>query len=140
MIRRARVRLSLAAVALVGVAPAVVALPELPRVTAVIAPASVAQPVAPGPIGESAPPGPPVVRVTPPRGLKPGSAPGIRASARCAPPGADAPGVPPGAGGVSARLRLADVQQLATGRGQVIAVIDTGIGRASCRERVSCCV
>jgi membrane-anchored mycosin MYCP len=110
-----------------GLAPGVVVVPDPPRVTAVTAPASVAQFIAPGPTGEPAPPGPPLVRVAPPRGLPPGPAPGIRPAARCAPPRADAPGVPSGPGSVSARLRLADVQQLATGRGQVIAVIDTGI-------------
>jgi membrane-anchored mycosin MYCP len=116
----------MAAAALVGLAPAI-ALPDAPRSTAVVAPASVAQPGAPGPTGEPAAPAPPRVSVAPPRGLQPGPAAGIRAAARCAPPRADAPGVPSGPGSVSARLRLADVQQLATGRGQVIAVIDTGI-------------
>jgi membrane-anchored mycosin MYCP len=114
------------AAAVVGLAP-VIALPEVPRVTAVVAPAAAAQAVPPGIAGDLAPPAPPRISVAPPRGEQPGPAPGIRAAARCAPPRADAPGVPSGPGSVSARLRLADAHQLATGRGQVIAVIDTGI-------------
>jgi membrane-anchored mycosin MYCP len=117
----ARVGLGIAAAALVGVAPVVVAVPE---VAAPIAPASVAQP---GPTGDPVPPAPPLVSGAAPRGVRPGPAAGIRATTRCAPPRADAPDVPSGPGSVSARLRLADVHQLATGRGQVIAVIDTGI-------------
>jgi membrane-anchored mycosin MYCP len=113
----------MAAAALVGIAP-VLAVPDVPGVAAPIALASVAQP---GPTADPSPPAPPFVTVTPPRGLRPGPAPGIRATARCAPPRADAPDVPSGPGSVAARLRLADVHQLATGRGQVIAVIDTGI-------------
>ena len=117
----ARAGLGIAAAALMGVAP-VVAVPDVPPVAIPIAPASVTQP---GPTADPAPP--PLVSGAPPRGLRPGPAPGIRASARCAPPRADAPDVPSGRGSVSARLRLADVRQLATGRDQVIAVIDTGI-------------
>ena len=121
--RRSRTGIGVAAAALVGVAP-IVAVPDVPGVPAAVALASVAQP---GPLAEPAPPGPPRVTVAPPRGLRPGPAAGIRATTRCAPPRADAPDVPSGPGSVSARLRLADVHQLATGRGQVIAVIDTGI-------------
>jgi membrane-anchored mycosin MYCP len=121
-----RPRLAVAAAALMGVLP-VLAVPAAPPLLAVVAPASAAQAIAPGPTADPVPPGPPFVRVAPPRGLPPGPAPGIRVAARCDPPRADAPGVPSGPGSVAARLQLDDVQQLATGRGQVIAVIDTGI-------------
>ncbi len=117
---RSRAGLGIAAAALVGVAP-VLAVQDAPHAPVAIALASVAQP------DPSAPPAPPLVSVPPPRGLRPGAAPDLRASARCAPPRADAPDVPAGPGSAAARLRLTEVQQLATGRGQVIAVIDTGI-------------
>ncbi len=120
--------IALAAAAIVGIAPAVVPVPVAPHVAAAVAPASVTQPADPAPTGEPVPPSPPLVRVAPPRGLQPGPAVGLRAAARCTPPRADAPGVPSDAGSPAARLRLAEVQQLATGRDQVIAVIDTGIG------------
>ncbi|GAA5140858.1 type VII secretion-associated serine protease mycosin [Pseudonocardia adelaidensis] len=61
--------------------------------------------------------------MAPPRGLRPDPAPGIRATRRCTPPRADASG----AGTVAARMRLDDLQLLATGLGQVVAVIDTGV-------------
>ncbi|OLT11442.1 type VII secretion-associated serine protease mycosin [Pseudonocardia sp. CNS-139] len=53
----------------------------------------------------------------------PSAAPGLVAPERCTPPAAD--GAPAGTG--PAVLRLADVHRVATGRGQVVAVIDTGV-------------
>ena len=114
-------RIGLAAFVLAAVAPTVVA-PDAPRTATVTLAAS-----ASGPIGEPAPPTPPPVRVAPPQGRRPGPATGIRAAERCTPPRADAPDVPSDPGSPSARLRLAEAHQLATGRGQVIAVIDTGV-------------
>ena len=114
---------ALAATALVGLASVT---PAAAADAAVVAPAA-ARAAVPGPVAEPGPPAPPRVSVTPPRGLPPGPAPGIRAAARCAPPRADAAGVPSGRGSVAERLRLAEVHRLATGRGQMIAVIDTGV-------------
>lgn len=122
-----RARLGYVAAALVCVAT-VTGGPDAPPAAAGTVPASLARTAAPGPTGDPAPPGPPlVIRVAPPLGRRPGPAPGIRAAARCTPPRADASGVPSGRGSIAARLRLADLRQLATGRGQVIAVIDTGV-------------
>jgi membrane-anchored mycosin MYCP len=72
-----------------------------------------------------APPIPPPVRTDPPAGRRPGAAAGLEAPGRCTPPPAD--GVP--AGGVPASLRPAEIHGLATGAGQVVAVIDTGVAR-----------
>jgi membrane-anchored mycosin MYCP len=114
---RSRARIGVLAFVLVA---AVVA-PGAARTVTVIPAASAT------PVGEPAPPSPPPVRVAPPPGRRPGPATGVRSAERCTPPRADAPGVPSDAGSAAARLRLAEVQQLATGRGQVIAVIDTGV-------------
>lgn len=55
---------------------------------------------------------------------RPGRARGLRAPAGCAPPAADAP---PAVDTAVRRLQLAAVHRLATGSGQVVAVIDTGV-------------
>lgn len=70
-------------------------------------------------------PEPPPVRVGPPAGRAPGPAPGLRSPPRCTPPAADAPadGVDAGA----ARVQLPDLHRLATGKGLLIAVVDTGV-------------
>jgi len=73
------------------------------------------------------PPAPPPVRVTPPAGVPPERADGLRAPERCTPPAAQAQVAAGPAGSVQARLQLAEVHRLATGRGQLIAVIDTGV-------------
>jgi membrane-anchored mycosin MYCP len=69
------------------------------------------------------PPAPPPLRAGPPAGRRPGPAPGLEAMGPCAPPAAD--GAP--AATAPAELRLAEAHRLATGRGQVVAVIDTGV-------------
>jgi membrane-anchored mycosin MYCP len=74
------------------------------------------------------PPTPPPVRTGPPPGRRPGPATGLRAPERCGPPPADVPSPDrttsnPGA----ERMRLTEAHRLATGAGQVIAVIDTGV-------------
>src|SRR5690606_41367953 len=89
---------ALAAAALVGLASVTPAAAD----AAVVAPAA-ARAAVPGPVAEPGPPAPPRVSVTPPRGLPPGPAPGIRAAARRAPPRADAAGVPSGRGRVARR-------------------------------------
>uniref|UniRef100_UPI001C5F8977 type VII secretion-associated serine protease mycosin n=1 Tax=Pseudonocardia nigra TaxID=1921578 RepID=UPI001C5F8977 len=78
--------------------------------------------------GPADPPPPPPVRVDTPAGSRPGPAPGLRRPERCTPPPADPATAPtgPDAPG-SARMQLAKVHRLATGRGQLIAVIDTGV-------------
>jgi membrane-anchored mycosin MYCP len=68
------------------------------------------------------PPAPPPVRVAAPAGEPPGPARGLRAPDRCTPPPPDS-----GTGPSAPRLQLAEVHRLATGRGRVIAVIDTGV-------------
>jgi membrane-anchored mycosin MYCP len=121
-------RVGVVALVLVAVTPAVTDAPDAPRAPTAVAAALAGRPVAARPVGTPAPPGPPPpVRVAPPPGRRPEAAAGLRAAARCEPPRADAPDVPSGPGSAAARLRLADVQQLATGRDQVIAVIDTGV-------------
>jgi membrane-anchored mycosin MYCP len=62
--------------------------------------------------------------IDPPPGLRPGPAPGVRAPAACTPPAADPP---PAADHAAERLQLAALHRLATGAGQVVAVIDTGV-------------
>jgi membrane-anchored mycosin MYCP len=69
-------------------------------------------------------PEPPPVGTAAPDGEPPGPAAGIRAPARCEPPPPDASTEPLP---VASRLQLAAAHAVATGRGQVIAVIDTGI-------------
>ncbi|GAA1287151.1 hypothetical protein GCM10009609_61740 [Pseudonocardia aurantiaca] len=69
------------------------------------------------------PPAPPPLRTGPPAGRRPGPAPGLEAPERCTPPAADGASAGTGPPG----LRLAEAHRLATGRGQVIAVIDTGV-------------
>ncbi|WP_300017191.1 type VII secretion-associated serine protease mycosin [Pseudonocardia sp.] len=73
----------------------------------------------------SDPPVPPPVRVAAPAGRAPGPAAGLRAPARCDPPprGAEVPAGPSPAD----RLQLAAAHRIATGAGQLIAVIDTGV-------------
>ncbi|MHA6624543.1 type VII secretion-associated serine protease mycosin [Pseudonocardia sichuanensis] len=70
------------------------------------------------------PPAPPPVRVTPPPGRPPGPAEGLRAPARCTPPRTDTRSA---ADEAADTMRLTEVHRLATGRGQLIAVIDTGV-------------
>jgi membrane-anchored mycosin MYCP len=106
------------AFALVSVAPAAGA----PTATIGVASAG------PAAVAQQGPPAPPPVRVAPPTGRRPGPAAGLRPAARCAPPRADAAAVAAAAAGSpAARLRLGEAHELATGRGQVIAVIDTGV-------------
>lgn len=71
------------------------------------------------------PPAPPAVAGAPP-GHRPGPAPGLRATSACDAPPADAQQEPLAA---ATRLQLDAVHRLATGAGQVIAVIDTGVAR-----------
>jgi membrane-anchored mycosin MYCP len=68
---------------------------------------------------------PPPLRAAAPPGARPGQATGLRAPDRCAPPAADT--APDPADPAAARLQLAAAHRLATGAGQVIAVIDTGV-------------
>jgi membrane-anchored mycosin MYCP len=68
---------------------------------------------------------PPPLRVSAPSGARPGPAPGLRRPERCTPPAADL--TPASADSGGRRLQLPAVHQLATGAGQVVAVIDTGV-------------
>ena len=68
---------------------------------------------------------PPPLRAVAPSGARPGQATGLRAPDRCAPPAADT--APDPADPAAARLQLAAAHRLATGAGQVVAVIDTGV-------------
>ena len=68
---------------------------------------------------------PPPLRAAAPSGARPGQATGLRAPDRCAPPAADT--APDPADPAAARLQLAAAHRLATGAGQVVAVIDTGV-------------
>jgi membrane-anchored mycosin MYCP len=70
------------------------------------------------------PPEPPPLRdAVAPAGRPPGPAPGLRPPPRCDPPPADqGPD-----SDVTARLQLDAVHELATGAGQLIAIIDTGV-------------
>jgi membrane-anchored mycosin MYCP len=78
--------------------------------------------------GRPHPPAPPPVRVAPPTGSPPGPAEGLRAPRRCAPTPADPVTVTDSSdGSAPARLRPAEIHRLATGRGQLVAVIDTGV-------------
>ncbi|GAA1314622.1 type VII secretion-associated serine protease mycosin [Pseudonocardia xinjiangensis] len=78
--------------------------------------------------GQAAPamahPVPPPIAVPPPAGEPPESTPGLRAPSRCTPPEADPE---PAADPIATRLRLPELHRLATGRGQLVAVIDTGV-------------
>lgn len=71
------------------------------------------------------PPVPPPVRVAAPTGATPGPAAGLRVPSRCEPPPAGE--IPTGEQPPAERLQLADAHRIATGAGQLIAVIDTGI-------------
>jgi membrane-anchored mycosin MYCP len=68
---------------------------------------------------------PPPLRAVPPSGARPRPAAGLRAPDRCDPPVADS--APHPADPAAARLQLAAAHRLATGAGQVVAVIDTGV-------------
>jgi len=68
---------------------------------------------------------PPPLRAAAPSGARPGRATGLRAPDQCAPPAADT--APDPADPAAARLQLAAAHRLATGAGQVVAVIDTGV-------------
>jgi membrane-anchored mycosin MYCP len=70
-------------------------------------------------------PGPPPLRVAAPSGARPGPAAGLRAPERCTPPEADT--APVSADSGAKRMQLPAVHRLATGAGQVVAVIDTGV-------------
>jgi membrane-anchored mycosin MYCP len=72
-------------------------------------------------------PAPPPVRVTPPAGRPPGRAAGLREPQRCTPPGADVVQAYNSEDSAQTRLQLAAAHRLATGRGQLVAVIDTGV-------------
>ncbi|MGQ0572996.1 MAG: type VII secretion-associated serine protease mycosin [Pseudonocardia sp.] len=71
------------------------------------------------------PPEPPPVRAAAPAARVPGAAAGVRVPQRCEPPVADLAA----AADVSRSLRLTAVHRLATGAGQTIAVIDTGVAQ-----------
>lgn len=90
-----------------------------------VAIAAVAALAAPGMAGTAAAavPEPPPLRVDPPAGRPPGAASGVRSPERCDPP----PPAEDGPDSGAARLQLADVHRLATGRGRLIAMIDTGV-------------
>ncbi len=75
--------------------------------------------------GPTGAPVPPPLTVGPPAGRRPGPAAGLRSPDACTPPAADAPR--PDAATPAARLDLAGAHRLATGAGQVVAVIDTGV-------------
>lgn len=71
-------------------------------------------------------PGPPPIQAAPPAGRVPGPATGVRGPARCAPPAAQTAETTDTVD-AARRLQLAAVHRLATGEGQVVAVIDTGV-------------
>lgn len=68
---------------------------------------------------------PPPLRAAAPSGTRPGPTAGLRSPDRCAPPPADT--TPTSAASGAERLQLAAAHRLATGAGQVVAVIDTGV-------------
>lgn len=70
---------------------------------------------------------PPPLHAAAPSGARPGPAAGLRSAERCVPPASDAAQAAAGSG--AERMRLADLHRLATGAGQVVAVIDTGVAR-----------
>lgn len=111
--RRTGALLAGLAVLLTGTAPG----------TAVAAPG----PDRPHPVSRAvtAGPEPPPLTVDPPPGRRPGPSAGLRGPEHCDPPGADEPG--PDADDAAHRMRLTDVHRLATGSGQLVAVIDTGV-------------
>jgi membrane-anchored mycosin MYCP len=90
-----------------------------PAIRPAIGPADAGRRHAPGPATD---PAPPPDRL--PRGLRPGPAPGLRAPARCAPPPSDGPSDEDDG---TERRQLAELHRLATGRGRLVAVIDTGV-------------
>ncbi len=73
------------------------------------------------------PPAPPPVSVNPPAGRPPGPAAGLHQNAQCNPARADAGTSAAGAGDGADRLQLTGLHRIATGRGQLIAMIDTGV-------------
>lgn len=74
------------------------------------------------------PPDPPPLQAPPPAGRPPGPAPGLRAPLHCTPSATKGSLAGPSIhADVAQRLQLAAVHELATGDGQLIAVIDTGI-------------
>jgi membrane-anchored mycosin MYCP len=77
-------------------------------------------------VTDATPPAPPPVTTAAPPGLRPDAAPGLRRPRTCTPPAPDepAPGIPDAG---AERMQLSAVHRLATGSGQVIAVIDTGV-------------
>lgn len=78
------------------------------------------------PVADVTPPGPPPISTDPPPGRRPDAAPGLRRPRACTPPAPDEPAAgTPDAG--TERMQLTAVHRLATGSGQVIAVIDTGV-------------
>ncbi|OJY52588.1 type VII secretion-associated serine protease mycosin [Pseudonocardia sp. 73-21] len=71
------------------------------------------------------PPAPPPLVTAPPPGLRPdAAAPGLRRPQACTPPPPDGSAA---ADTGAARMQLSAVHRLATGSGQVVAVIDTGV-------------
>lgn len=79
------------------------------------------------PVPTPVPSPPAAVTAEPPPGRRPGPAPGLRNSKECQPPTPDEPAA--GTPDPDTRLQLAAVHRLATGAGQVVAVIDTGVFR-----------
>jgi membrane-anchored mycosin MYCP len=118
------VTLLVAGIAALPTAPATVVAPAAASVTAGGPPAAL-------PAASSAddPPfaglQPPPLLAAAPSGTRPGPAPGLRAPDRCTPPPAGT--TPTSAASSAERLQLAAAHRLATGAGQVVAVIDTGV-------------
>jgi membrane-anchored mycosin MYCP len=112
-------------IALFPAAPAIVVAPAAASARAGAPPAALAA-ASPGddptPVAGLQPP--PVLAAAP-SGTRPGPAAGLRAPDRCAPPAADT--TPSAAASGADRLQLAAAHRLATGAGQVVAVIDTGV-------------
>ncbi len=95
-------------------------------VAALLTPASPAPFVlAAAPTSIPAPPEPPPVRVGAPAGGTPGAADGLRSPEECEPYPAGS--TEPLDTAPARRLQLADAHRIATGAGQLIAVIDTGV-------------
>lgn len=80
-----------------------------------------------GIVGRAAvgPPGPPPLRVAPPSGTRPGPTSGLRVPEACTPAAPDSDPSP--AAAAVERLQLDAAHRIATGAGQVVAVIDTGV-------------
>lgn len=81
--------------------------------------------LAPLPATSVEPPGPPPLSTAPPAGARPGPAPGLRQTAVCRPQASTPPG--PHAEDPRERLQLGVAHRIATGRHQLVAVIDTGV-------------